>query len=314
MHMATHYCGAFSAALVLLGGPAGALEQWTGTMRTESERIYMHVTPGVSCTDAWESAFRFVVGEDGSVEGDGRAELVEGPRCPWPLAGGLAKAVDFKVEGEKTPGGFRVRLAFVRNVPATGVNPLTGIHMAAFLNMLVSNPGQGGANPPGPPIELARTSEAAAEGETTIRGTAAPYNDPLVARSTLKLVNCAESGKPKDAADELPILLGQLFGSLSHSWDPMELYPSGERKLQSILPELKAALDGNSGKFRCGRPAVTVVIGKEPNADDLFLEGLNRARRDALKNWFAERGIDTSQVDWKMAFGPEDDVQVKFGR
>lgn len=55
-------------------------------MRTESERIYMHVVPGQSCTDAWESALRFVVDETGSVEGDGRAELVEGPQCPWPVA------------------------------------------------------------------------------------------------------------------------------------------------------------------------------------------------------------------------------------
>lgn len=94
---------------------------------------------------------------------------------------------------------------------------------------------------------------------------------------------------------------------------PVAKAADDEGLAESILPELKAALDDSSGKLRCGRPAITVVMGKVPNADDLFLEALNRARRDALKNWFAERGIDTSQVDWEATFGPEDDVQIAFG-
>lgn len=99
-----------------------------------------------------------------------------------------------------------------------------------------------------------------------------------------------------DPAEQLPILLGQVFQE-----DLAQISPEGEKSLAMVLPQIKC----NPGRTR-----IRIVT---PGEDELFLEALNRARRDVLKKWLSEHGVDPSQIGWSRSGGREDDVQVKFG-
>lgn len=330
-------------ALGLLAASPAAAQQpdptglWEGRWRSWAE--HEAVEPGSNSGQLQhkgflEARFEFCVGKDGAITGTGEARVTRNGasrlekvypdgdwvKCSYTYSPTQAK-VPVQVLGQRRGSGlwlllntgpvqFQVSGSCTKCCGVTtgpyeysGTQPPASIPAAG---LLVGSPGNplfsgfvvsaGGAATP--PTEGFDVTASAHEGGL----------DNLA-----KYRNHVEVLRPRDAAHELPILLGQVFGSLSHSWDPMELYPSGERKLESILPEIKAALDEQSGRPRCGRPAITIVKGKGPDEDDLFLEALNRARRDQLRNWFAERGIDVSRIDWKTEFGAEDDVRVSFG-
>jgi hypothetical protein len=329
--------GLFLPAFLLLAAlPAAAQApdptgKWEGRWRSEVR----HYVEGEGAPKqlfhkgAVEARFEFCVGNDRAIVGAGRARVTRNgsvklermeadgdwERCSYTfepttadvslkVIGQLRGAdfwlflspelVEFRVDGTCTQGPRPFTSSALQSTPT----PATGVLVAS----------------PGNPLFHGITIEARDGADQQTEGFDNYPSGWSVVPGIAEYRNRVQIRRPKDAADELPILLGQLFPSLSHSAEPpAQLYPSGERKLESILPDLKAALDGTSSKLRCGRPKVTAVIGKRPDDDDLFLEALSRARRDALKNWFAERGIDTSQVDWETAFGAEDDVQVKFG-
>lgn len=123
-------------------------------------------------------------------------------------------------------------------------------------------------------------------------------NEAASTRGTVEHRNRLQIRRPKKAAaDELPILLGQVFEE-----DTAEISADGEKKLEAVLPRLKCQPQGSS---------ITVVTTGE---DDLFLEALSRARLTHLQNWFREHGADTTSIEPRWRGGSADDVQVKFGQ
>lgn len=150
-------------------------ERWEGTLNADTSRAYHG---GGTCTDSWEGELSFVVDDKGAIEGDGRATL-EDVSCPYPF--NPAREHVFSVGGEAGKGTFVLRLSFGRNIPRDGHQ------VAGFSNLLVTNAGQAGGQPPGPPIEVRKLDDCNAKGEATLQGRYGGFEDPTVARTTIEL-------------------------------------------------------------------------------------------------------------------------------
>ena len=150
-------------------------ERWEGTLSADTSRAYHG---GGTCTDSWEGELSFVVDDKGAIKGDGRATL-EDVSCPYPF--NPAREHVFSVGGEAGEGTFVLRLSFGRNIPQDGHQ------VAGFSNLLVTNAGQAGGQPPGPPIEVRKLDDCNAKGEATLQGRYGGFEDPTVARTTIEL-------------------------------------------------------------------------------------------------------------------------------
>jgi hypothetical protein len=150
-------------------------EVWKGTLSADTSRAYQ---AGGTCTDSWEGELSFVVDDKGAIEGDGRATL-EDVSCPYPF--NPAREHVFSVGGEVGEDAFVLRLSFGRNIPRNGHQ------VAGFGNLLLTNAGQVGGQPPGPPIEVRKLGDCNAKGEATLQDRYGASGDPTVARATIEL-------------------------------------------------------------------------------------------------------------------------------
>jgi hypothetical protein len=94
---------------------------WKGKARVTSSVVY----PGPASPtyrDGWELEFTFVVGSDGTIEGQGTAELTSAPTCspigwcppPAMVASSSLTHIEYQVLGEETEAGFSLRFGRVR--------------------------------------------------------------------------------------------------------------------------------------------------------------------------------------------------------
>jgi hypothetical protein len=117
-------------------------EVWKGAANITSSAVYPE--GGVSCQDGWELDFTFGVSGEGTIEGQGTADLTSGPTCPFPIGPSL-EHYEYRVLGEETEGGFSIRFALETFGPAGGAE------YAGFVSMF------GFPAPPsgGPPVSVA---------------------------------------------------------------------------------------------------------------------------------------------------------------
>ncbi len=107
-------------------------------------------------------------------------------------------------------------------------------------------------------------------------------------------VRCAA---PPAAADGTSVSLGNLF----------------EADLNLLLDEAKPKLDGLLSRIQADpglMPEIRVIV--KEGGDPLFLETLGKAQIDALKAWFAERGVDASRIAWTWETGASDQVLIAY--
>ena len=77
--------------------------------------------PEASCEDSWELEFTFEVSADGSIEGQGTADLTSTPTCNFPIDPiPWIDHHEYQVSGEETAGGFSIGFSGVRKSPANG--------------------------------------------------------------------------------------------------------------------------------------------------------------------------------------------------
>jgi hypothetical protein len=81
-------------------------EVWTGTANITSSAVY---PDGATCLDGWDLAFSFAASSEGTIEGQGTAELTSGPTCPFPINVQPFTHVEYLIAGEQTAGGFSIR-------------------------------------------------------------------------------------------------------------------------------------------------------------------------------------------------------------
>ncbi|MGH3029554.1 MAG: hypothetical protein ACRDNE_02085 [Gaiellaceae bacterium] len=142
---------------------------WTGTMGTETRRDYRQPEWPATCTDSWEGELRFVVDENGVIEG------AAGPRC-WMSRARIRRTQPKRPSspwGESTDGALVLRLSFGRNTPRDG------LQMGGFAER--------------PPLEIPKRDDCTAQGDVTVTGTVVPFEDPTVARATFDL-RCPDDG------------------------------------------------------------------------------------------------------------------------
>ena len=103
-------------------------ECWTGTAeRMRSEVIYSGGP--YRCEDAWRFDFTFTEAEDGTIDGEGRAELVQDWICEptFPDARSPSQEFDFTIGGERQGDAFDLRFSH-------GGTGTAGVGMAAMWN------------------------------------------------------------------------------------------------------------------------------------------------------------------------------------
>jgi hypothetical protein len=117
-------------------------EVWEGSANITSSAVYPEGSG--SCQDGWELDFTFGVSDEGTIEGQGKADLTSGPTCPFPV-GPSYELYEYRVLGEETVGGFSIRFALETFGPAGGAE------YAGFVSMF------GFPAPPsgGPPVSVA---------------------------------------------------------------------------------------------------------------------------------------------------------------
>lgn len=115
---------------------------WKGTANIASSAVYPEGSG--SCQDGWELDFTFGVSDEGTIEGQGKADLTSGPTCPFPV-GPSYELYEYRVLGEETVGGFSIRFALET------FGPVGGAEYAGFVSMF------GFPAPPsgGPPVSVA---------------------------------------------------------------------------------------------------------------------------------------------------------------
>ncbi len=86
-----------------------------------------------------------------------------------------------------------------------------------------------------------------------------------------------------------------------------------EADLNLLLDEAKPKLDGLLSRIQADpglMPEIRVIV--KEGGDPLFLETLGKAQIDALKAWFAERGVDASRIAWTWETGASDQVLIAY--
>jgi hypothetical protein len=111
---------------------------WKGTATIASSAVYPE--GGGACQDGWGLEFTFVAPAEGTIDGQGTAELTSGPTCPFPVGPSL-QHYGYQVLGEETAGGFSIRFALENFGPAGGAE------YAGFTSMF-GNPGLPSGGPP----------------------------------------------------------------------------------------------------------------------------------------------------------------------
>lgn len=95
-------------------------EVWKGTANVTSSVVVY--TGGGTCRDGWELEFTFVASAEGTIDGQGTAELTSAPTCPFPITSPSWNHVEYQVLGEETAGGFSLPFALGAWEPADGAN------------------------------------------------------------------------------------------------------------------------------------------------------------------------------------------------
>lgn len=120
-------------------------ETWKGTANITSSAVY---PDGSTCRDGWKLEFTFGVSPEGTIEGQGTAELTSGPTCPFPIIVPSFEQLEYQVLGEETAGGFSLRFAQAHFELAPGATN------AGFFSMFqFDNTGQSPSG--GPPVFVA---------------------------------------------------------------------------------------------------------------------------------------------------------------
>ena len=90
---------------------------WKGAAKVSS---YVNYPEGsATCKDSWAIKFAFSASDEGTIEGQGTAELTSGPTCTFPV-GPAVQHVEYLVKGEKTTDGFSVRFELGTWQPDSG--------------------------------------------------------------------------------------------------------------------------------------------------------------------------------------------------
>lgn len=171
----------------LIGEVEDLPECWTGTMHSETERVYTTPERTDTCTDAWDTEIRLVVADDGTVTGDAMARLSEGPACSFPLLIPIGTEVALSLRGTANSDGFQLWFIGAQDAP-TG-----GVFVAGFTANFA--PFGGGVTPAseGPILEIRKTGPCTAERTVTVEDThrpGQPVNDTFTSVNTIELV-CA---------------------------------------------------------------------------------------------------------------------------
>lgn len=90
---------------------------WEGTASITTSSV----NPEASCQDGWDLKFTFGVSAEGTIDGQGTAELASTPTCSFPID--PVPWIDhheYQVFGEETANGFSIRFSGVRKTPANG--------------------------------------------------------------------------------------------------------------------------------------------------------------------------------------------------
>ena len=128
---------------------------WKGTAVVTSTAVYPQ--GGGTCRDGWKLDFAFTESAEGTIDGQGTAELTSGPTCPFPINDVPSAAhVEYQVLGEKTAGGFSIRFALA----APGFS--NGATLAGFFSIFDVPASPSG----GPPVAIA-VSGTSGTGEGT---------------------------------------------------------------------------------------------------------------------------------------------------
>jgi hypothetical protein len=116
-------------------------ECWKGSAKITSSAVYPDAASN-TCRDGWKVEFAFAASPEGTIDGQGTAELTSGPTCPFPTTGVQSwEHVEFRVLGEETSGGFSLRFALGAWKPADGAT------LAGFGSMF-GNPALPSGGPP----------------------------------------------------------------------------------------------------------------------------------------------------------------------
>lgn len=119
-------------------------EVWKGTATITSTAVYPE--GGGTCRDGWALEFTFAASPEGTIDGQGTADLTSGPTCPFPIDDvPSAGHVEYQVLGEKTAGGFSLRFALA----APGFS--NGATLAGFFSIFDVPASPAG----GPPVAVA---------------------------------------------------------------------------------------------------------------------------------------------------------------
>ncbi len=103
-------------------------ETWKGAALINSSAVNPNADNS-TCRDGRELEFAFVTRTEGTIEGQGTAELTSAPTCPFPISSPSWKHVEYQVLGEEDGGGFSLRFALV------GFEPADGTTWAGFTSM-----------------------------------------------------------------------------------------------------------------------------------------------------------------------------------
>jgi hypothetical protein len=137
-----------------LGRRSGASlpECWQGTANVTSSAVYPDAAHS-TCRDGWQLDFAFAASPEGTIDGQGTAELTSGPTCPFPIPAISSTHVDYQVLGEETAGGFSLRFALSGET-------VDGAFFAGFYSVF-GNP----ASPSGGPPVVVAVSGTSGTGE-----------------------------------------------------------------------------------------------------------------------------------------------------
>lgn len=159
--------------------------QWTGTIESDSQRVYVYSDGGgAQCNDHWHSEISFTVQFDGTISGTAQSRLSSGPSCSGRIdTGGFAtfppaKAMTMSVSGSQQPSGFTLTLGAVNS---------DGVSYAGITSLSTRPPF---TDLTGPPLVIPSTTECAAGG--TIPTSYTLISDTLSASNVFAL-KCATS-------------------------------------------------------------------------------------------------------------------------
>lgn len=162
------------------GEPVG--ESWKGTANVTSSAVYPE--GGGTCRDGWELEFTFVASAEGTINGQGTAELTSTPTCPFPITSPSWKHVEYQVLGEETAGGFTLRFALGAWEPADGAN------WAGFSSMF----GLPALPSGGPPVVVAVSgTSGTGQGMWQFQSGTPPATYSANGTITLECVSCEEA-------------------------------------------------------------------------------------------------------------------------